>query len=95
MILNERGVDGFCQFQDTKLCIYLSFGERSEPFPTYNKSAADDVEDVEAKVWKISINEIIIIEKIRQHCGKMGEIIHKQKILILPHVFKCFLLQMC
>ena len=33
-------------------------------FPTYSKSAADDFENIFAKLWKISINESIIIEQI-------------------------------
>ena len=34
-----------------------------EHFSTYNKSAEDDFEIIQAKLWKIAINERIIIEE--------------------------------
>ena len=34
----------------------------ASPFPTYNKSTADDIENILTKLQKISKNESIIIE---------------------------------
>ena len=39
-------------------------------FLTYNKSAADDFENIEAKIWKISKTAGLIAEKSLKHCGK-------------------------
>ena len=40
----------------------------TKPFPTYNKSAADDFENLHAKTRKISINEGIIKENSEIAC---------------------------
>ena len=41
-----------------------------KPFPTYNKSALDDFENLCTKTWKITINENLIIKKSWKHCDK-------------------------
>ena len=33
-----------------------------KPFPTYNKSAADDFENIVTKTWKISVKDSLIVE---------------------------------
>ena len=33
------------------------------PFPTYNKSSADVFEIIKSKIWKISINDSLIIDE--------------------------------
>ena len=40
------------------------------PFPTHNKSAADNIDNMLAKIWNISGNESIINEKSWKYCGK-------------------------
>ena len=45
------------------------------PFPTYNKSAADDFENIQAKIWKISIKErIIFLLKRPEYLEAKGDI---------------------
>ena len=45
-------------------CLNIRLQERKGfyPFPSYNKSAADDFENILVKTWKISINNSIIIK---------------------------------
>ena len=46
----------------------------SKPFPRYKKSAADDFENIQEKIGKISINEGMITEKKVENIVTNGEI---------------------
>ena len=43
---------------------------RSLLFPAYNKSVADDFENVVTKTWKISMKERLIVKQSWKHCGQ-------------------------
>ena len=67
----------------------MTKGIKPFPFPTYNKSAADDIESILEKLRKFSKAKSIIIQKSWKRCGKIGsncpnnitikEILHSQK----------------
>ena len=54
---------------------------RFNPFPTYNKSVADDFEIIQAKIWKKSKNENIILNIVEN-------IVIKEKIARCHNGFK-------
>ena len=49
-----------------------------EPFPTYTKSETDDFENIFEKIWKISINTNLIIEKFKNILAEGGIAIFEQ-----------------
>ena len=69
-------------------------------FPTFinNKSAADDFENILAKMRKISLNESLMLESVVNIVAN-GGIDHNGKFLLLSHlfavVFWCSCIKMC
>ena len=57
---------------------------RVKPFPTLNKSAADYFEIIKYKMWKISINDSMIIERVEIIVAN-GEIDLYEQFLLSPH----------
>ena len=56
-------------------------------FSTNNKSAADDLENLVAKTWKISINDSLIVKKAENIVAK-GEIAHHEQFHLWPQLFQ-------
>ena len=59
-----------------------------KPFPTYNKSTGDDFENFYAKLWTISIDEVIITEKSWKHCVAKEENARFEQFLLLSQNFQ-------
>ena len=69
MIIRLRGNTGTTSYRCFRLICHMrvySF----KPFPKYNKSAADDLENILTKAWKIFLNVSLIIKRSWKHCVK-------------------------
>ena len=55
----------------------LSYEGKGLPFPTYTKSVADDIENININIRNISINASVI-----------SEIAHHEQFLLLPQCFQ-------
>ena len=56
-----------------------------QPFPTYNKSTADDFENIVTKTLKISIKESLMVIKSCKHCGQIA---HHEQFHLLSQCFQ-------
>ena len=61
-----------------------------KPFPTYNKSTGDDFENFYVKLWKITIDEVIITEKSFEQVLLLSQNCQKSSAAeVSLHVGKC------
>ena len=72
---------------------FVSFISLVYPFPTYNKYAADNLENILAKSWEIFINKDTINDKSWKHCGKRRNCSFMSNFFYCYNVFKSRLLQ--
>ena len=75
--------------RENSIIVYVNMENKSvKPFPTYNKFATDDFENVYSKLYKISLIVSINTAKYVENIAAKGEIARFEQFLFLSRCFQ-------